>query len=193
VNRMKDIEPKPRLGEQLKASVYWILGPVVIMWAVELVNLALGHRLNALGIRPRMIAGLVGIPLSPFLHNGIGHVLVNTVPFIVLGSLVILHGTRVFLEVSLFIILLSGAGVWLLGRPGNHVGASGLIFGYFGFLVARSWYERSLVSIILAFLTILLYGGILWGVLPTYARISWEGHLFGLLAGIFVAGLASRE
>jgi membrane associated rhomboid family serine protease len=186
---MERSDSEPSLGQQLKTSAYWILGFVLLIWGVELVNLLLGHRLSAWGIRPRIVAGLPGIALSPFLHDGIGHVLLNTIPFIILGWLVILHGTRVFLEVSVFIILLGGAGVWLFARPGHHVGASGLIFGYFGFLVARGWYERSLGSILVAFVTISVYGGMLWGVLPIYARVSWEGHLFGLLAGILAARL----
>ena len=91
------------------------------------------------------------------------------------------------------IILVSGVGVWLLGRSGYHVGASGLIFGYFGFLIARSWYERSFSSILIALVTIVLYGGILLGVLPTRAGMSWEAHLFGLLGGILAARLVPRE
>jgi membrane associated rhomboid family serine protease len=190
---MENRESKPTLLQKLKVNAFWILGIVLLMWGIALVNTVLGYQLNAWGIRPRTVAGLLGIPLSPFLHGGIGHVLVNTLPFIILGWLAILHGTRVFLEVSVFVILLSGAGVWLFGRSAHHVGASGLIFGYFGFLVARSYYERSLGSILVAFLTILLYGGILWGVLPITAHISWEGHLFGLLAGILAARLLAPE
>jgi membrane associated rhomboid family serine protease len=190
---MEHRESKPTLLQQWKVSAFWILGIVLLMWGIALVNAALGFRLSAWGIRPRTVSGLLGIPLSPFLHGGIGHVLVNTIPFIILGWLVILHGTRLFLEVSVFVILVSGAGIWLFGRSAYHVGASGLIFGYFGFLVARGYYERSLGSILVAFLTILLYGGMLWGVLPVTARISWEGHLFGLLAGILAARLLAPE
>lgn len=184
---------EPGLGQQLKTSAYWIFGLLLVIWAVELVNLLLGHRLNVLGILPRTVAGLPGIVLSPFLHYGIGHVLLNTIPLVILGGLVILHGPRVFLEVSLAIILVSGVGVWLFGRSGYHVGASGLIFGYFGFLVARSWYERSLSSILIAVITIVLYGGILLGMLPIRAGVSWEAHLFGLLGGILAARLVSVE
>jgi len=190
---MNRVKSNPTLRQQLKTSASWILGFVITIWGVELVNLALGHRLNAWGIHPRTVRGLAGIVLSPFLHDGIGHVLVNTVPFLILGWLVILYGNRAFLKTSLFIILVGGAGTWLLGRSAYHVGASGLIFGYFGFLVARGWYERSLVSIGIAFITISLYGGILWGLLPITAHVSWEGHLFGLLAGILAARLLVSE
>ena len=190
---MDHLESEPGLGQQLKTSVYWILGLVLVIWAVELVNLALGHRLNVMGIHPRAVAGLPGIVLFPFLHNGIDHVLLNTIPLVILGALVILHGPRVFVEVSVVIILVSGIGVWLFGRSGYHVGASGLIFGYFGFLVGRAWHERSISSILIAVITIVLYGGILWGILPTRTGISWEAHVFGLLAGILAARLVSVD
>ncbi|GAB4539868.1 MAG: rhomboid family intramembrane serine protease [Anaerolineae bacterium] len=190
---MKHLKSEISLGQQLKISAWYIFGFVLVIWGVELVNLLLGHRLNSLGILPRSLAGVPGILLAPFLHYGIGHVLLNTIPFVILGWLVILYGPRVFVEASLLIILVSGVGVWLVGRSGYHVGASGLIFGYFGFLVARGWYERSLSSIVIAVISILLYGGLLWGVLPSRPGVSWETHLLGLLAGILAARLVSSE
>ena len=186
---MRQVREQPSLRQEFKSKAYLIVGFVALIWAVELVNTVLGHRLNVLGIHPRTVIGLPGILLAPFLHGGIGHVLVNTIPFVILGWLVILHGTGTFLEVSLIVILVAGAGTWLFGRPGVHVGASSLIFGYFGFLVGRAWYQRSVGSILVALVTLALYGGLLWGVLPLHTRISWEGHLFGLLAGILAAWL----
>ena len=103
------------------------------------------------------------------------------------------YGTRVFLAVSLWIMLLSGAALWLLGRSAYHVGASSVLFGYFGYLVARGWYERSVTALLVALLTLVLYGSIVWGVLPTRSYISWEGHLFGLLAGVLVARLTTPQ
>ena len=91
------------------------------------------------------------------------------------------------MSVSIFVILCGGAALWLFGRVSYHVGASGLIFGYFGYLVARGWYERSTWAILAALLTLFLYGGLVWGVLPGRAFISWEGHLFGMLAGVLAA------
>jgi membrane associated rhomboid family serine protease len=190
---MEPRESGPSLGQQLKTSALLIFGLVLIIWVVELVNLLLGHRLNVFGIHPRTIAGLPGIVLAPFLHTGIGHTLLNTVPLVILGWLVILRGTRVFVEATLLIIVASGVGVWLVGRSGYHVGASGLIFGYFGYLVGRGWYERSLSSILIALVTIVLYGGMLWGLFPVRAGVSWEAHLFGLLGGILAARLVSVE
>jgi len=139
------------------------------------------------------LSGLAGIPLSPFLHGSFAHLSLNTLPLVTLGGLLILQGKRLFLSVSLWIILLSGAALWLLGRSAYHVGASSVLFGYFGYLVARGWYERSISALLVALLTLVLYGSIVWGVLPTRAYISWEGHLFGLLAGVLVARLTTPQ
>ena len=170
-----------------------LLGCVALLWGIECINALLNHRLNRWGILPRTLTGLVGIPLSPFLHGSFAHLILNTVPLVTLGSFVAFYGTRLFLAVSLWIMLLSGAALWLLGRPAYHVGASSVIFGYFGYLVARGWYERSIAALLVALLTLGLYGGMVWGVLPTRFYISWEGHLFGLLAGVLVARLATPQ
>lgn len=172
---------------QLKANLLLVLAAVVLLWAVEAANLLTGHQLNTWGILPRTVMGLRGIFLSPFLHGNVNHLLVNTVPFLVLGGLVALQGRRAFLGVSVVVVVCGGVALWLCGRGGYHIGASGLIFGYFGFLVARAWYDRSIGSILIALVTLFFYGGLVWGVLPTDAFISWEGHLFGLLAGILAA------
>jgi membrane associated rhomboid family serine protease len=171
-----------------------MLGCVVaLLWGIECVNTLLNHRLNMWGLLPRTSTGLVGIPLSPFLHGSFTHLILNTVPLIILGSFVAFYGIRVFLVVSLWIILLSGTALWLFGRSAYHVGASSVLFGYFGYLVARGWYERSVTALLVALLTLVLYGGIVWGVLPTRSYISWEGHLFGLVAGVLVARLGTPQ
>ena len=172
---------------RLKSSLILVLAAVVLLWAVEAANLITGHHLNTWGILPRTLTGLRGIPFSPFLHGNVHHLLVNTVPFLVLGGLVALQGRRALLSVSLFVIICGGIALWLFGRTAYHIGASGLIFGYFGYLVARAWYDRSIGSILIALVTLFFYGGLIWGVLPTTTYISWEGHLFGLLAGILAA------
>lgn len=172
---------------QLKASASLILGAVCLIWAVEAVNMLSGRQLDSLGILPRHLPGLLGIPLSPFVHGSASHAMVNTVPFLVLGGLVALRGVKAFVSVSVLVILCGGAALWLFGRASYHIGASGLIFGYFGYLVARGWYERSTVAILTALVTLFFYGGLVWGVLPGRAFISWEGHLFGMLAGVLAA------
>jgi membrane associated rhomboid family serine protease len=178
---------------QIKRNLYWILGFVVLIWVIELINFSIGHRLSDWGILPRTLKGLKGIPLSPFLHASLLHIMMNTIPLAVLGGFVMLNGRQIFLEISIIIILASGTALWLFGRSSYHVGASGLIFGYFGYLVLRAWYDRSLKSFVIAFVTVFLYGGIMWGLLPTFSRISWEGHLFGLLAGFLAARLEKTK
>ena len=172
------------------ASLILLVVFVGAIWVVELVNIFMGHGLSAYGILPRTQEGLKGIPLSPFLHAGIGHVLSNTIPLLALGGLTALRAKGAFLWVSLAIILIGGTGVWVIGRSAVHVGASGLVFGYFGYLVAKGWYDRSFLSILVAVVVIVVFGwGMLFGILPVGGFISWEGHLCGLLAGGFVAWL----
>ncbi len=175
--------------QSVKEHARFLLQGVAVLWVIELCNVLLGHRLSRWGIVPRTMWGLVGIPLSPFLHGSVVHLLLNTLPLTLLGGLVMMQGKARFLEVSLCITMLGGAGVWLFGRTASHVGASGLIFGYFGYLVARGWYRRDLYALSAAALTVLFYGGMLWGILPTRLGVSWEAHLFGLLAGIVAARL----
>ena len=176
------------------ASLILLVIFVAAIWVVELVNIFMGHGLSAYGILPRTQEGLKGIPLSPFLHAGIGHVLSNTVPLLVLGGFTALRARGAFLWVSLAIILVGGAGVWVIGRSAIHVGASGLVFGYFGYLVAKGWYDKSILSILVAVIVIVVFGwGMLFGILPVGGFISWEGHLCGLLAGVFVAWLTRNR
>ena len=189
----REAESIPERVLRLEPRVGWIVGFVALIWTVELVNTLFGHRLTALGLNPRTLAGLPGILFVPFLHNGIGHALANTIPFVILGSLVLLRGARTFVELSLFILVVGGVAVWLVGRPAVHVGASGLVMGYFGFLLARGWYERTVLAIAIAAVVLLLYGGALWGLLPLVPGMSWEMHLFGFLAGVLAARILPAD
>ncbi len=165
---------------------------VAVIWIVELVNFFLGHELLAWGILPRQMSGLIGIPLAPFLHGGLWHAASNTPPLLILGSLMLISDRTRFWTISAGIILLGGLLVWLFARSALHVGASGLVFGYFGALLARAYFERSLLAIALACVTLMLYGGMLWGILPLRSFISFEGHFFGLVAGAVVVWLLYR-
>lgn len=177
----------------MKTTVTWIGGLIALMWGIEVLNLLMGHSLSRIaGIQPRTLMGLIGIPASPFLHFSIFHLLMNTIPFAILGGLICLQDKKLFVEVSLIVILVSGLAVWILGRSAVHVGASALIFGYFGFLLASGWYAKDLKSIIIALGVLVFYGGMISGILPLRAYVSWEGHLSGLLAGILAAKLNTR-
>jgi membrane associated rhomboid family serine protease len=168
---------------------------VVIAWVLELADLLLFQRsLDALGIRPRTLFGLWGILFAPFLHGGLAHLAANTVPFLVLGWLTMLRGVSQFVVITLLIMLLGGLGVWLFA-PSNtvHIGASGIIFGYLGYLMLRGFFERSFGAIAIAIVVGIVYGSALWGVLPLRYGVSWQGHLFGFLAGAFAARLFSTR
>ncbi len=177
----------------MKSKVIWIFGFLAVIWAVETLNGFMGHRLSTWGILPRTERGLLGIPLSPILHGSFNHVLSNTIPFLVLGGLVGLRGMQKLVGVSLFIIVVGGGAVWLVGRSAIHVGASGLVFGYFGYLVANGWYDRRPSSILASIGVVVMYGGLIVGVLPAAGFVSWESHLFGLIAGVVAARLTRRS
>jgi membrane associated rhomboid family serine protease len=184
------------LGRILKSQAAILGAFVVFIWLLEIIDLVFfDNGLNGLGVRPRTINGLVGIFFMPFLHNGLAHVLANTIPFVVLGWLVMLRRTADFFFVSFIIILISGLGVWLFGGSNTvHIGASGLVFGYFGFLIVRSYFERSFFSILITVVVIFIYGGLIWGVLPVVqSGVSWLGHLFGFVGGGYAAYLLTNR
>lgn len=173
----------------LGQSVRILLGMLAVLWLVELANDLEGRSWSAWGILPRTFVGLRGIPCAPFLHAGAEHLALNSLPLIVLGYLELLRGRRAFLRVTLFLVLMSGALVWLFGRSAYHLGASGLVLGYFGHLVAAALHERSVSAVLVACITLLTYGGLLLSVLPGEASVSWESHLAGLVAGVAAAWL----
>jgi membrane associated rhomboid family serine protease len=149
--------------------------------------------LDVFGIVPRNLVGLRGIILAPFLHGDFQHLLANSIPFAILGWLVMLNRTRDFFTVTFITALVGGLGVWLFGATNSvHIGASILIFGYLGFLLFRGYFQRDIPSIAVSLVVVFLYGGVLWGVLPTTPGVSWEGHLFGLLGGIISAKILSK-
>ena len=164
-----------------------LLGSIVVaLWVIEAFDAAiLRGALDGWGIAPRSLGSLPAIFVAPLLHNGFGHLLANTIPLVVLGWLVMLRRTEDFFWASAIALLASGLGIWLFGGANSiHLGISGVIFGLFGFLLARGYYERSVTAIALAVVAFFLYGGMLWGVLPVQDGVSWEGHLFGFLGGV---------
>lgn len=178
------------ITREIKAQIQILTGLLAVMWLLVFLNLFIFRgSLLQFGIIPRTLIGLRGILFAPFLHGGIGHVLANTIPFLVLGWLIMLRDTRDFFSVSLITMLISGLGVWVFGGAYSvHVGASGVVFGYLGYLLLRGYFERSGLAIFLAIVVGILYGGLLWGVLPSLPGISWQGHLFGFIGG----GVAAR-
>ena len=167
-----------------------VLGAVAaLVWAVSLYGLLVDESLlYALAVVPRRFDGLSGLLGAPLVHGSFAHLAANTFPLLILGGMVAIRGVAYYLTATLAIAVLGGAGLWVFGRGAAHVGASGLIFGYFGLLVGRGYYERSLQSVAVAVLVAVVYGGMLAGILPRDPGVSWEAHLFGLLAG----GLCAR-
>ncbi len=183
------------IARELKTQVVVLGGFIALIWGLEIVDsLFLGGALNIYGIRPRSLTGLFGILFAPFLHGSLGHVAANTIPFLTLGWLIMLRETSDFFVVTIITMLVSGFGVWLTAPAYSiHIGASGVIFGYFGFLLLRGYFERSFAAILFSLIVGLLYGGLIWGVLPLQYGISWQGHLFGFIGGALAARLLAQS
>jgi len=178
------------LVREVKTQVAILASLVGLMWAIEIVDFFLGGALSSFGIIPRSLIGLRGILFAPFLHGNFAHLIANTVPFVTLGWFVMLRRTSDFFGVTAIAMVVGGLGTWLIA-PANtvHIGASGVIFGYLGFLISRGYFERSFGSMLCSIIIGLAYGGLIWGVLPGQLGISWQGHLFGLIGGIVAAWL----
>jgi membrane associated rhomboid family serine protease len=162
---------------------------VALMWAVEVVDLVAGD-LDAGGIQPREPDGLLGIVLAPFLHAGFPHLLANTVPFLLLGATIALAGLARVVAVTAITGLVGGLGTWLLAPADTvHVGASGLVFGFAAYLLARGVVSRRPVHLAVGLAVLLLYGGTLLLSLVPASGVSWQGHLFGALGGVVAARL----
>lgn len=175
-----------RIGQALAAVVALVAG----IWMLEGFDTLSGHALDQYGITPRRISELPDIFTAPFLHVGFVHIMANTIPLAVLGFLTALRGVGRLAVVSLTVIVVGGLGVWLTAPPHTvTLGASILVFGYFGYLVTRGLVERRAGDLVVAVVVALLYGTMLLGVLPIHPGMSWQGHLFGLSGGVLAAWL----
>ena len=181
-------------GLRWKPQAAALLGSVGLIWAVSLYGLFVDPGVvSALALVPRSIDGLPGVLGTLLVHGSLGHLAANTPPLLVLGGMVAVRGAAYYLTAALAITVVGGLGLWVVGRDAAHIGASGLIFGLFGFLVARGYYERRWSSIAAALVVVVLYGGMIAGVVPRGGQISWEAHFCGLLAGILCAWSLRRR
>ncbi|WP_231554466.1 rhomboid family intramembrane serine protease [Arthrobacter sp. L77] len=182
------------LARRAQTGLVTVVGLVAAMWAVFLLDAVLGNMLvRTLGIAPRSVDGLDGVVFAPLLHGGVQHLASNTLPLLVLGFLAFLEGARRFAAAIGICWLASGIGTWLFGG-GLTIGASGVVFGLFTYLITRGFYNRDWKQILLAVVLFVAYGSILWGVLPTVGtNISWQAHLFGALGGILAAFVLKRK
>jgi membrane associated rhomboid family serine protease len=170
-----------------------MLAFTVLLWGIEAYDQVTGQWLDADGIVPRSVDGLDGVLWAPLLHGSWAHLIANTLPFLIFGFLVMAHGIGRFVVVTGVIWLVGGLGVWLTGAPGTvHIGMSGVIFGWLTYLLVRGFFARSGRQILLAVVLFFLWGSVLLGVLPGQPGVSWQGHLFGALAGVLAAWLVAR-
>ncbi|GAA1023976.1 MULTISPECIES: rhomboid family intramembrane serine protease [Amycolatopsis] len=176
-----------------KAAAFVALGFVAVLYLVELLDVILPGEFTHGGILSRDASSLDGILWAPLLHAGWSHLFSNTVPVLIFSFLAMAAGIGRFAVVTAIIWLVSGLGVWLVGPSNAYtVGASGLAFGWLAYLLVRGLFHRSLAQIAVAVVLLGIWSGMLWGLLPGNPGISWQGHLFGALAGILAAWLTSR-
>jgi membrane associated rhomboid family serine protease len=159
-----------------------------VMWVSEIADQVLGGRLDAYGIEPRTDEGLAGIAFAPFLHAGFGHLIGNTVPFLIMGAAIAFGGLARVALVTVIVIAVSGIGTWLIG-PANTdtIGASGVVFGYGTYLLSRGLFDRNAVSLLTGAVVAVLFGGALLSGLAPEPGISWQAHLFGAVGGVLAA------
>ena len=182
------------MGRILKSHVIILGFFLAAFFGLEIFDWIIGGALNHYGVRPRTLEGLRGIALAPVLHADFAHLLSNTLPFALLGWLILVQGIWRFFAVYLLTCLTAGLGTWLIGGADTvHIGASGVIFGFIGYLMLGAVFRRSLKAILLSLVVGLLYGGCVFGILPGTPGVSWEGHLFGFIGGILAARLLAKS
>jgi membrane associated rhomboid family serine protease len=171
-----------------------LLAMVLLMWVLEVVDAALDNRLDRYGIEPRDVDGLDGVVAAPFLHVGFGHLLANTLPFAAMGAVIALEGAWRLLGVTAIVAVVSGLGTWLIAPADTiHLGASGVVFGYATYLIARGWFNRRPAEIAIGVGVAFLWGGALLAGLEPQQGISWQGHLFGAIGGVAAASALSER
>ena len=172
---------------------------LAVLWAVHLLNgMLLDGRLLQLGVQPSR-SPFWHVFSAPLIHGSTDHLLANSLPFVLLGSLVLTRGRQHFWRVTLVGAICSGLGIWFFapafsqGYLSRHVGASGVIFGYLGDLLLLGWFERRAASVLLSLITAIAFGNMVFGVLPAEPDVSWQGHLFGFLGGVLAAWISTRS
>jgi membrane associated rhomboid family serine protease len=194
--------PEPKKRPAWMVGGVTIVSFVVLLYVIELWDSLTGHRLDNNGIRPLETDGLWGIVFAPLLHSNWQHLMANTGPALVLGFLMTLAGLSRFIFATAIVWILGGLGTWLIGNLGsptvngmhvetNHIGASGLIFGWLAFLIVFGFFTRKAWEIIVGVIVLFVYGSILLGVLPGTLGVSWQGHLCGAIAGVIAAYMLS--
>ncbi len=168
-------------------SIIVPVGFILLLWLIKITEVITGLSFANLGLYPHRVSGLIGIVVAPLLHANFNHLISNSIPLLLLSGGIIYFYPQSAFKIFALVYLIPGVLVWLFGRPAYHIGASGLIYGFVSFLFFSGIIRRDNRSIALALIVTFLYGGIIWGILPIDAEISWEYHLFGALIGICCA------
>lgn len=179
---------RPQLDDGRRRGLLFVGAMLAVMWVSEILDSVFPADLDANGIAPRELSGLDGVLWAPFLHDGFEHLVGNTVPFLILGVMIALSGVMRVVLVTLIVGFVSGVGTWLIAPEGTiHVGASGLVFGFAAYLIARWLYTRRLLHVVVGVLVMTVWGATLLSGLVPETGISWQGHLFGALGGLAAA------
>lgn len=172
---------------QTKNNAPYLIDIFIILWGVFFINLLLGKRLLYLGIIPRNLFGIPGIICAPFLHADFNHLFFNTIPLIVLSNFILVAGVNHFILITAYITIISGTLTWIFAKSGIHVGASSIITGYWAYLITNIYQQGTITAIILGCICIYYFIGIFYSLFPGKKGVSWEGHVFGLMAGIITS------
>ena len=165
-----------------------ILGMAGVMWVLEVIDQLADNRLDQYGIEPRDTDGLIGVVAAPFLHGGFDHLVGNTVPFLLMGFVIAAQGAARVVAVTVIVGLVSGLGTWLIAPEHTiHIGASGIVFGYAGYLISRGFFNRSVLELAVGAVVAVVYGTALLGGLVPEDGVSWQGHFFGAVGGVLAA------
>lgn len=185
----------PRKGETQRDGIQLLVAIVAIMWLVEIVNALDSQRLDGDGIYPRSVGHLWGIFTAPFLHVGFPHLIDNTIPLVVMGAIIALRGAARLAILTLIVIVIGGLGTWLIGPSHSvTVGASGLVFGYASYLLARGFFDHSRLELLIGAVVAVIWGGALLSSLVPHYGVSWQGHVSGAIGGVVAAWwLAQRD
>ncbi|WBQ01967.1 rhomboid family intramembrane serine protease [Kribbella sp. CA-293567] len=181
-------------GARISSGLKLLVALIGLMWLSETVDTALNGELDQYGIIARDPDGLFGILTSPFLHLGFGHLISNTLPLVTLGALIAVSGALRLFSVTAIVTTIGGFGTWLISPPNTiTIGASGLVFGFAAYLIARGLFNRRLGQVAIGVIVVLVWGSALLGGLLPQDGISWQGHLFGGIAGVFAAWVLSDD
>ena len=162
----------------------WLMG---LMWLLFVIELLLPFNFNSLALSPRRLSSLPSIVTFNLLHHGLWHIIANSLPFVVLGSAIQLYGRGTYWFATIVIALVGGMGTWLMASDGLVAGASGLVFGYWSFLLSSAYFRKSVKAFVIAFAVFIFYGTMLIGLLDLRAHISWSGHFWGMIGGVVAA------